>query len=262
MGEGERLDLAGTGLVLILGICLVHRVTILHLRNHVSDEGADEVDLALEFRAVGTVQLVEDVLDVFLLLFLVIEVDVAQQVHDVGDVDTVRLHDVDGEVDVHEDGHLLGVALLYDLVVYREVPALEILVGLLTDFLLDVCPGEVGEGLKGEEDLRHLAECQHELHLVFLGEEMVHVLRSDDDLVEHRHGVLELLQVVVVGLHQDPGEVPAAGEEGKRVVRRLLEVPVADDVAELLRLLLHAVRAGERLKKAVPLQVLVDVKGV
>ena len=197
--------------------------------------------------------------DVRVLLALVPEPDVADEVHDVGDVDAVGLHQLDAEINVVQDGrHIAGVAVL---LVEHEVLALVVLVLLLGHDERRLVDGELDKGLQRLEVLRQLSEYDDEPPLLLLALHRIDVLREERDLLQLERILVELGDVVVeAGRHDAVERLGDLREERKRLVRPPLEVAVADNDAERLCLLLHAVRAGVRLKQRVVLKLLVHIE--
>ena len=71
-----------------------------------------DFDFPEQLRIISSPQLVLNVFNIVILLFGIIEVDVADQVHDVCDIDPVTLHQFDAEVNVIQDGDNLAVCFL------------------------------------------------------------------------------------------------------------------------------------------------------
>ena len=82
------------------------------------------------------------------------------------------------------------------------------------------------------------------------------------DLAQYGHLVHPPAQVVLVTLEQVLVRVAVAGKQPQSVVLCPLDVAVGNDLAELLRHLVHAVRAAVRLHQRVPDEVLVQIEGV
>ena len=71
-----------------------------------------DFDFPKQLRIVGSAQLVLNVFNIVILLFGIVEMDVANQVHDVRHIDPVTLHQFDAEVNVVQDGNNLAVCFL------------------------------------------------------------------------------------------------------------------------------------------------------
>ena len=69
-------------------------------------------NLAKQLRIIRPAQFFLDVLDVVVLLLLVIKVDVADQVHDIGNIDAVTLHDLNAEVHIIQDRYDFSISFL------------------------------------------------------------------------------------------------------------------------------------------------------
>ena len=71
-----------------------------------------DFDFPEQLRIIGSSQLILNVFNIVILLLGIVEMNVADQVHDVCDIDPVTLHQFDAEVNVIQDGDNLAVCFL------------------------------------------------------------------------------------------------------------------------------------------------------
>ena len=71
-----------------------------------------DFDFPKQLRIVGSAQLVLNVFNIVILLLGIVEMDVADQVHDVCDIDPVTLHQFNAEVNVVQNGDNLAIRFL------------------------------------------------------------------------------------------------------------------------------------------------------
>ena len=85
-------------------------------------------------------------LNIIVLLFGIIEVNVADKVHDIGYIDSVTFHQLNAEIYIIQDGNNFTIFLL--LCVKHQILALIVLIFLLAHAERVMVEAELNEGLK------------------------------------------------------------------------------------------------------------------
>lgn len=87
-----------------------------------------------------------DMLNIIILLFGIIEVNVADKVHDISNIDSVTFHQLNAEIHIVQDGNNFTIFLL--LCVKHQILALIVLIFLLAHDERVLVEAELNEGLK------------------------------------------------------------------------------------------------------------------
>lgn len=77
--------------------------------NDTIQERLQDFDFPEQLRIIGSTQFVLNVFNVVILLFWIVKMDVADQVHNVCHIDSVALHQFDAEVNVVQDRDNLAI---------------------------------------------------------------------------------------------------------------------------------------------------------
>ena len=104
----------------LFALCFVFKVVIgcinfirtFQADNNPIQERLQDFDFPEQLRIIGSTQLILNVFNIVILLLGIVEMDVADQVHDVCDIDPVTLHQFDAEVNVVQNGDNLAVCFL------------------------------------------------------------------------------------------------------------------------------------------------------
>ena len=88
-----------------------------------------DLNLAKQLRIIGSSQFFLDVLNIIVLLFSIIKVDVTDEVHDIGNINPVALHQLDAEVHIVQNRDNFSIFLV--LCIEHQVFTLIVLIFLL-----------------------------------------------------------------------------------------------------------------------------------
>ena len=144
-------------------------------------------------------------LDVIVLLLRVIKVDVADEIHDVGDIDSVALHKLNAEVHIVQNRDNLTICFLFG--VEHQIFALIILILLLRHRECILVKAELDKGMQRLQILGQLAEGDNEEFLIILALHGVHGCGSGGDLFELYDHLIELLDKEVIVRDNNAGSI-------------------------------------------------------
>ena len=164
-----------------------------------------DLNLFEQLRVVRPAKFIFDVLDVIVLLLRVIKVDVADEIHDVGDIDSVALHKLNAEVHIVQNRDNLTVCFL--LRVEHQIFALIILILLLRHRECILVKAELDKGMQRLQILGQLAEGDNEEFLIILALHGVHGCGSGGDLFELYDHLIELLDKEVIVRDNNAGSI-------------------------------------------------------
>ena len=215
-------------------------------------------NLAKQLRIIRPAQFFLDVLDVVVLLLLVIKVDVADQVHDIGNIDAVTLHDLNAEVHIIQDRYDFSISFLPG--VKHQILALVVLILLLGHDERILIKAELNECLQRLEVFCQLTESDDKLLLVILALHGIDGLRVECHFLELHNHFIELLNKILIARNDNAGGVLTLGEERQRIICPFLEVAVANDDTKRFCFFLDTVRARIGLQQIMILQILVHIQ--
>ena len=196
-------------------------------------------------------------LDITVTSLLALEVDVADEVHDIRHVDAVALHQLDAEVYIVK--HRYNLFSVVVLAIKKEVFALVVLILLVGHIEVASVKAELYEGLERQEITCQLSEKNNELFLIILGIHHVDGCRRGSELFDLCHKLIELLCVEFKGLCKHTFRL-SLREQSESIVCFLFEVSVAYDNAPRLCFFLNTVCTAVRLKQIVVHHILVNIE--
>ena len=137
-------------------------------------------------------------LNIIILLFGIIEVNVADKVHDISNIDSITFHQLNAEIHIVQDGNNFSIFLL--LCVKHQILALIVLIFLLAHDERVLVEAELNEGLERLQILGQLTECLNEKLLVILVLHGVNICWSLSDFFQaSNHFIVLLDEIGIVG---------------------------------------------------------------